>query len=1033
MSIPQDDKRTPLTIGNTRFISLRNAVTGAEEYFEIVSEEGRGGSCIVYRAFVCAANKNRQRPVLLKEFYPLKFQADLHRDSDTSTLKLDVPTSSETVKKFQRAKENFLEICRKQAEFYLRHPADVDELIEIQGTFLGGNSTFVLMQATGGFSWDKVAAEDESVFQICETILSVLRELKLYHNENLLHGDLKPENIYIFRKTRQHVALLDFGSVQNLCGNGLTGEEEISFSKKYAAPEVIKAYDKVGLDRVDYFRAITTKADLFSVGAMMFTKLTGKDVPRKGTNDSLQKKRAEILNDFWQHEKNDRVKNINAIVKELLIKFFDGALARNPDSRFDAEDMKERLIRLVNETAPPMTKLSAECKAPPPSENFVGRERELAQLNTLLNHVENQLIFINGEGGLGKSSLALKLAWERRNDFEFFWTTFTDDLEQTIINLSTAPPYFVEGSSNAKDIFFHNLKCLRGYGDTAVLIIDNFDLPPEKMSEVLHGEAFAALTRLRMKIIFTCRHRPADFAFCVEVLPLYEDKLLKLMRQYYFADDLENYLLQIIRAANFNTLIVEQSAKMLQQSWGQLSPKKILEQLKNPTAGESIFDKLKALYDLSELTPTAKKILAQAVLLPTRGINAAIFLRTHEEYQQDKIRILELSGWLRKSADNLLSLHPLVREVCKLELAQAQSECRDFVDKYSREVSAMTMAEQINHRRERMELVSNAADLLNDFDGQLSKSAGELNYLEGRARSAFHYYLTFWEIFLKLNPDPDTLEALWIVEKIAWSACGIGAFNQVIHFINYVLRIAERKIGAEHAKLLPYYVSFADICWRSKNPERAAELYSTALRITEKNNIDDFSLVNLYINCARFSLFCDDDKSVLPYGNRAIEILRRRQDFPLTMTAEVLEILAEWTLRKDFKSAALTYSFEATKIYERHFGKEHPQTADSYIRISRILNAKKDFDSALKYLDQAQKILEGSQMDFAMSKVYLFKAITLRDKGELDESYDYFMRTLKIYVQVLGRNHPNTLQVVAMCSNVQKKCANFKVTPNDSG
>lgn len=1033
MSILQDDNRVSLTLGDKHFLALRNVVTGAEEYFEIVDEEGRGGSCIVYRAFVCTKNNERQRPVLLKEFYPLKFQDVLYRDFDTAMLKLDVPTNSETVKKFQRATENFLEICRKQAEFYLRHPADVDELIELQGTFLGGDSTFVVMQATGGFSWDKVAVENESVFQICETTLSVLRELKLYHDENLLHGDLKPENIYIFRKTRQHVAILDFGSVQNLCGNRLTGKEEISYSKKYAAPEVIKAYDKEGLDRVDYFRAITTKADLFSVGAMMFTKLTGKNIPRKGTNDSLQKKRAEILNDFWQQEKKGRVKNINATVKESLIKFFDGALARNPDSRFDAEEMKARLVRLVNETAPPMTKLSAECKAPPPSDNFVGRERELAQLNTLLNGGENKLIFINGEGGLGKSSIALKLAWERRNDFEFFWTAFTDDLEQTIINLLTDPPYFVEGSSNPKDIFFHNLKCLRGYGDMAVLIIDNFDLPPEKMSGVLHGEAFAALTRLRMKIIFTCRHRPTDFSTCVEILPLSEVELLELMRRYYFDDDLENYLPQIIRAADFNTLIVEQSAKILQQSWGQLSPKKILEQLKNPTDGGLIFNKLKALYDLSELTLTAKKILAQAVLLPTRGINAAIFLRTHEEHQQDKIRILELSGWLQKSADNFISLHSLVREVCKLEMAQAQFECRDFVDKYSREVSAMTMAEQISHRRERMELVSNAANLLNDFDGQLSKSAGELNYLEGRPRNAFHYYLTFWETFLKLNPDPDTLEALCIVEKIAWSACGIGEFDRVIHFINYVLKIAERKIGAEHAKLFPYYVSFADICWRAKNPKRAAEIYSTALRITEENNIDDFSLANLYINCARFSLFCYDDKSVLPYGNRAIEILRRRQDFPLTMTAEVLEILAEWTLRKDFKSAALTYSFEATKIYERHFGKEHPQTADSYIRISRILNAKKDFDAALKYLDQAQKILEGSQMDFAMSKVYLFKAITLRDKGELDESYDYFMRTLKIYVQVLGRNHPNTLQVVAMCSNVQKKCANFKVTPNDSG
>ena len=715
MSIAQNDNRVPLTIGEKHFLLLRNIVASSEECFEIVGEEGRGGSCIVYRAFVCTKNNERQRPVLLKEFYPKKFQNVLYREPDNAMLKLDVPTESEAFRQFQHAKENFLEICRKQAEFYLRHPADVDELIELQGTFIGGDSTFIVMQAKSGFSWDKIAAEDESVFQICETILSVLRELKLYHDENLLHGDLKPENIYIFRKTRQHVAILDFGSVQNLCGNRLTGEEEISYSKKYAAPEVIKAYDKEGLDRLDYFRAITSKADLFSVGAMMFTKLTGKNIPRKGTNDSLQKKRAEILNDFWQKEKNGRVKNINATVKESLIKFFDGALARNPDSRFDAEEMKARLVRLVNETAPPMTKLSAECKAPPPSDNFVGRERELTQLNTLLNGGENQLIFINGEGGLGKSSIALKLAWERRNDFEFFWTAFTDDLEQTIINLSTAPPYFVEGLSNPKDIFFHNLKCLRGYGDTAVLIIDNFDLPPEKMSEVLHGEAFAALTRLRMRIIFTCRHRPTDFASCVEVLPLSEDELLKLMRQYYFDDDLENYLPQIIRAADFNTLIVEQSAKMLQQSWGQLSPEKILEQLKNPTVGGAIFDKLKALYDLSELTSTAKKILAQAVLLPTRGINAAIFLRTHEEYQQDKIRILELSGWLKKSADNFISLHPLVREVCcKPEVKQAQSECRTFVENYSREISALSMPERISRRREQMEIVSNAADMLND-------------------------------------------------------------------------------------------------------------------------------------------------------------------------------------------------------------------------------------------------------------------------------------------------------------------------------
>lgn len=1026
MSIPQDDKRMSLASGNSHFLSLRNVVTDAEECFEIVDEEGRGGSCLVYRAFVCTKNNERQRPVLLKEFYPKKFQNALYRESDTALLKLNFPTESVAFRQFQHAKENFLEICRKQAEFYLRHPADVDELVELQGTFLGGDSTFVVMQARGGFSWDKVVAEDESVFQICETILSVLRELKLYHNENLLHGDLKPENTYIFRKTRQHVALLDFGSVQNLCGNSLTGEEEISYSKKYAAPEVIKAYDKVGLDRLDYFRAITTKADLFSVGAMMFTKLTGKNIPRKGTNDSLKKKRAEILNNFWEHEKNGRVRNINATVKESLIKFFDGALARNSDSRFDAEEMKSRLVRLVNETAPPMTKLAAECKAPPPGENFVGRERELAQLNTLINRGD-QIVFVNGEGGLGKSSLAQKWAWERRNDFEFFWTTFTDDLEQTIINLSTNPPYFVEGSSNPKDIFFHNLKCLRGYGDTAVLIIDNFNLPPEKMSEVLHGEAFAALTRLRMKIIFTCRHRPTDFATCVEVLPLSEDELLRLMRQYYPADDLEDYLPQIIRAADFNTLIVEQSAKMLQQSWGQLSPKKILEQLKNPTVGGAIFDKLKALYDLSELTPTAKKILALAVLLPTRGINAAIFLRTHEEYQQDKIRILELSGWLKKSADNFISLHPLVREVCKPEMEKAQSECRNFVDKYSREISALSVPERISRRREQMEIVSNAADMLNDSDGKLSKIAGELNYLEGRTRHAWHYYQEHWKIFLKLNPKPNTLEALEIMDKIAWSACSSGEFDKAVYFVTSALSVAEREIGEDRAKLLPYYISFANIYRRVDDWDKTTELYSAAIKIVEENGADDFTSANLFFNFGKFCLIRGEDDTALTYGNRVMEILNRRRDFPLTMTAEVLEIFAEWSLRKKVFPVAVNYSCEATKIYEIYYGKEHPLTAESYINIARALTAEKRFDEALKYLERAQKILEDTcgQVHPATGKAYLYTALALHDKGELTIAYDWLAKASVIYAQTYGQRHPYTIDVLSRMFDWKKTMREF--------
>ena len=39
MSIPQDDNRVFLTIGDKHFLSLRNVVTDAEECFEIVDKD----------------------------------------------------------------------------------------------------------------------------------------------------------------------------------------------------------------------------------------------------------------------------------------------------------------------------------------------------------------------------------------------------------------------------------------------------------------------------------------------------------------------------------------------------------------------------------------------------------------------------------------------------------------------------------------------------------------------------------------------------------------------------------------------------------------------------------------------------------------------------------------------------------------------------------------------------------------------------------------------------------------------------------
>ena len=145
------------------------------------------------------------------------------------------------------------------------------------------------------------------------------------------------------------------------------------------------------------------------------------------------------------------------------------------------------------------------------------------------------------------------------------------------------------------------------------------------------------------------------------------------------------------------------------------------------------------------------------------------------------------------------------------------------------------------------------------------------------------------------------------------------------------------------------------------------------------------------------------------------------------MTAEVLEIFAEWSLRKKVSPVALNYSCEATKIYEIYYGKEHPLTAESYINIARALTADKRFDEALKYLERARKILEDTcgQVHPATGKAYLYMALTLHDKGEKAAAYDWLAKASVIYAQTYGQRHPYTIDVLSRMFDWKKTMREF--------
>ena len=1003
------------------FLYLKDQDTGKREHFCIDAEQGRGASCIVYQAYLCKDGQ-KQRPVLLKEFYPVSFSPYLKREKDSHALCITDEIQgqellSEIRAELEAEKEAFLEMCQKQNEIYLQNAKNsADEMIELQGIYTLGESFYVLMKAGSGCSWEQI--EQESLFEILETTISILEEVKEIHKIGWLHGDIKPANIYIFKKTRQHVCLLDFGSMHKLSEGSLTGMETLSYSIQYAAPEVLEAEDMEGWDRIDYFSCITTKADLYSVAAVLYGKITGEYRDTNVSDKIFQKKLEEQLIQLWELEKHGWLKHVPATVMAELKLFFSVMLSLSPKRRYALEEMIERLRVILTHVQPTSLKLSQKYKPIHPTEHFIGRTQELELLKKYLNE-HHQTICIIGEGGLGKSELALELAWRLKKKFDFYWVSFSVDLEQTILSMQTDPPFFSKEEweankenqkSDRKDLYRWNLKCLQGYGPTSVLIIDNFDVTAGQKYELLHSKAYADLMQLEMKVIFTSRERviEQETDACVSLQALSNTELLELMCTYYNGVREEETMYQLIHMVERNTLLVKQIGKIMEQSWGELTPKKMLDafldtkvdfspcerrtnkpplqmhsafgggnggsfekiadadcehllyrQEQSPSFYASIYPYTKKLFQLSVLDETSKFLMAQTVLFPIEGIRANMYLKCHEEVERDKIRLLELSGWIKKTSNNQLLVHSLIREVCKRELPQKEESCKVFLNAYDKEYQKLSPQDWMEQRFQRMEITMHAADCLEDIDGVYAELAGDRSYQEGRYVQALEYYQKFWERFMATHQTPDSLEAMRAIDKVANSAYSAGNLQNAIYYEASGLQIAERELGEDCAKLFPYYINLGNMYQTYGAYSDAAICYQKALELYEKHGLTDtFQKAVLYMYCAKLCEKTKEYEKAWRFGVLSMELYKKCKDIPPIYPASMFVTFGILCYHHAKYPAAVSYYEEAIKIYETVLGKEHPTLAGCYQNRGISFTALQQYEEAWESFETARKIQE---------------------------------------------------------------------------
>lgn len=607
---------------------------------------GTGASCVVYHAI-----REDNTEHLLKEYYPKRL--DLQRNRDGTIV---VPEKYASA--FRAGLEQFAAACERQKSIRLSNYDLKNATCNVQGYYRGNGTEYIDMTCFAGRTYDEV--QEKSVYDLMRRMKTLAQVIGNYHKAGLLHLDIKPDNIYVRPETEtvEDVMLFDFDSVTEI--DTVATSPTLSYTKTWAAPEQ-------KLPR--RYRDICPATDLFVVGEIIFYQIYG----RHSTDDERFS--------FAQHTfdcSTDIFKNMNPRVFPLLNELLRHTICNPVQQRYQSADelaaALDEIIKLADPKEPYIKKV-----LPAVQNFFIGRDKELKEIHLLLQ--ENDILFLNGIGGIGKSELAKQYAHRYQDSYDAIafapYVSDTDMLIQddSAIQINNFSPYPEE---KPKDYCARKLRKLRELcNQRTLIIIDNLDN--------MEDGNIPKLFDLGCKLLITTRADFSEYGFgCRYDLDALSsrEKITEIFERYYtkpLSKTDSTLVSEIIDIVGGHTLTVELLAK--QMIAGRVTPKRMLTKLKEGgleasgkekvrsgkdghLSAQNTYAHLQTLFDLSGLNEQEKDILTNLSLIPYTGVSAELFCSWCELEDFDAINDLVAEGWIYEDKRrDYFSVHPVISQI----------------------------------------------------------------------------------------------------------------------------------------------------------------------------------------------------------------------------------------------------------------------------------------------------------------------------------------------------------------------------------
>ena len=327
-----------------------------------------------------------------------------------------------------------------------------------------------------------------------------------------------------------------------------------------------------------------------------------------------------------------------------------------------------------------------DSEVPKPCRHFIGRDKELEELYTVLE--ENRHVFLCGIAGIGKSELAKAYAKRYIKQYtNILYVEYTGNLHQDITDMD-----FIDDlpESTEQERFQRHNRFLRSLKSDTLLIIDNFNVTATQDSFL------SVVLKYRCQILFTTRSKLDEYC----TLPLKEisdmNALFQLASVFYSeADTYRATVEKIIETVHSHTFAVELAAKLLEN--GISTPDQLLTRLQVEKASFHNEDKIKiikdgqsskatyyshihTLFSLYTLSLEQQDIMCNMCFLPSTGISARIFAKWLELPTLNEINDLIETGFVQTTTRRTISLHPMIQEITLSETKPSVTRCHILLD-----------------------------------------------------------------------------------------------------------------------------------------------------------------------------------------------------------------------------------------------------------------------------------------------------------------------------------------------------------------